>query len=153
VPSAFYQHHYVREDSKPERLTPRKLFSSPVTKNIEIEQDMMNSYTVHSSSTKLAKADPDHYPSDCSPLFHTPIKNQKTDFSSIPTTLPTPLNLPVAAKPNAHPNDSGLASGLSKSQKKERKLMIVDEWALNTEREIKKSIILSEFFKMVLDQD
>ena len=31
--------------------------------------------------------------------------------------------------------------------------MIVDEWALNTEREIKKSIILSEFFKMVLDQD
>lgn len=31
--------------------------------------------------------------------------------------------------------------------------MIVDEWALNTESEIKKSIILGEFFKMVLDED
>ena len=37
VPSAFYQHFYVKEDGKPERLTPRKLFSSPVTKNIDIE--------------------------------------------------------------------------------------------------------------------
>ena len=31
--------------------------------------------------------------------------------------------------------------------------MIVDEWALNTENMIKKSIIMSEFFKMVLDED
>jgi len=31
--------------------------------------------------------------------------------------------------------------------------MIVDEWALNTEREIKKSIILSEFFKMVVEDE
>ena len=31
--------------------------------------------------------------------------------------------------------------------------MIVDEWALNTESEIKKSIIVSEFFKMVLDDE
>ncbi len=31
--------------------------------------------------------------------------------------------------------------------------MIVDEWALNTETEIKKSIIVSEFFKMVLEDE
>jgi len=41
----------------------------------------------------------------------------------------------------------------SKSVKKERKLMIVDEWALNTENEIKKSIIMGEFFKMVLEDE
>ena len=142
----------MKEEAKEDKLIARRLFNSPETTNINIDQEMINVYTNQSTSTKLLKTEQEHYPSDCSTLFHTPIKNQKSDFSSIPTTLPTPLNLPMnSSNPNA--NEHGQHSLPFKGQKKERKLMIVDEWALNTEREIKKSIILGEFFKMVLDEE
>ena len=154
IPAAFYQHHYINEEKQEdEKIIPRRLFHSPDTKNIVIDQEMLNHYTNQSTSTKLLKVEQDHYPSDCSPLFHTPIKNQKANLSTVPTTLPTPLNLLPPISSHQHPVQSELASLPLKGQKRERKLMIVDEWALNTEREIKKSIILSEFFKMVLDEE
>jgi hypothetical protein len=158
IPSVFHQHHYI---SGNDTSTPKKIsnfLSSPLAINSLNEEDMIKTYTKHSSSTQKRNNPQQSEEQESNPIYYTPVKNNKNYNSSVlSTTLPTPINIPQ--DPNQinknQVNDGQCEDGqlLNRNFKKERKLMIVDEWALNTETEIKKSIIVSEFFKMVLEDE
>lgn len=151
VPSAFHQHHYIANGTNG-ITTPKKIHNfmlSPPPKDINNNHEMINAYTMQSSSTQNGHL-PTQEELDNNPIYQTPVKNKdgRHNHSMVSTTLPTPVIVP--------PMNLTLNGGLpvlNKNPKKERKLMIVDEWALNTETEIKKSIIVSEFFKMVLEDE
>ena len=161
IPSVFHQHHYL--DSQASNLNPiRNFLLSPPPKDINQNFEMINAYTTQSScnfNNKSATLSQEKIADENKPIYQTPIKDSKNMNSIISTTLPTPINFTFNA-PSSNTEQQNIpeilnhdSSQLTKAQKKERKLMIVDEWALNTETEIKKSIIVSEFFKMILEDE
>ena len=84
-------------------------------------------------------------------LYETPQKPKKAGKQSS-SLLRTAMTTKTSTPHQPVSEGPSLFFKFAQSKKPERKSMIVDEWALHTESQVKVNIILNEFFKMVRPQ-